>query len=334
MAWNIDDFRLDDQINREIWEQSPALQREVHAQTDDNGDLLFDGSYGCQQAMLGNEGFDENPLPWVPDLVGKDYGAKGSILIVGSAYAPFIRGYGGKRSAIPRLAYRWASATHPANFQQLFFDEVVSPDIDYYSKIEQLLSGCGEGSLHPRMFCLTDLCNGSFVQRRVVEVNPRPHEPHYFSYEIERRDAGGDRVVRRGRSVFHEYVSYGDSRRWLWNRISHGRVKAILALGSIAEHGVLKLMTGEGCSAETTHGETFAGGSLNEANPNGNWVGHYAHHNWRLGDWAQRVDSYWRITQARREWRLLPVQHPSRHGTYWTDDYLAAIRDRIRLLLQ
>ncbi len=335
MPWNIDDFDLDDTLNQEIWRNSPKLQRDVHAQTNDDGERRFNGDFGCQQAMLGDAGFDENPLPWVPDLVGKDYGKKGSLLIVGSAYAPFIRGYGnaGERNAIPKLAYRWASAMRSGDFQELFFDEVIHADKSYYWQIERLLAGIAENLFLPRKYCLTDLCKGSFVKRKIVEVNPYPNEPHYFSYEVSRRDKGGDGDVRRGANVFHAYFSDHRSGNWLWKRITNGKVKAILALGSIAEHGILKLMVEKGCAAETTRGDNFNGGPLAEPNANGDWVRSYAHNGWHLGDWAQRQDSCWRISRQRRKWRLLPICHPSRHATCWTEDYLAAIRGRIPMLL-
>jgi hypothetical protein len=336
MPWNIEDFDLDDPINREIWEHSPALQRGVHSQTDENGNPRFSGDFGCQQAMLGDAGFDEDPLPWVSDLVGKNYGNKGSLLIVGSTYAPFIRGIGntGERNAIPRLAYRWASAMRPGDFQELFFDEVIHPDTSYYSQIERLLGGIGENSFLPRKYCLTDLCKGSFVERTEVDVDPHPNEPHYFSYETARRDRFEDQIFTSGQSIYHSYVSQERSMRWLWKRLQHGKVKAILALGRIAEHGVLKLMADHGCTSETTLRDNFAGGPLTEANPNAPWVSHYAHNDWRLGNWEERDDSYWKITKRNREWRMLPIYHPSRHQTYWTERYLAAIRARIPMLFE
>ena len=43
------------------------------------------------------------PLPWVPDLAGKESDQPGGVLVVGSAYSPFITGLA-KRNARPALS--------------------------------------------------------------------------------------------------------------------------------------------------------------------------------------------------------------------------------------
>src|SRR5438552_16545798 len=85
----------EDEINVGIWTQSPALQKSISASASDP-------NVGAQQAMPKPEHAHlfsaENPLPWVPDLVGPEFGkANPSVLIVGSSYNGFLDGYSSRR---------------------------------------------------------------------------------------------------------------------------------------------------------------------------------------------------------------------------------------------
>lgn len=90
--WSPDNFGLDDELNRRIWDESPRLQRDIQVQQD----VLSAGAIGAQQAMV-----CEQPLPWVPDIIGKESRAEDGVLIVGSAYAGFISEHSTRARTMP-----------------------------------------------------------------------------------------------------------------------------------------------------------------------------------------------------------------------------------------
>ena len=330
MAWNIDDFKLDDEINQQIWEQSPALQREVHAQTDDNGEPLFNGSYGCQQAMLGNEGFDENPLPWVPDLVGKDYGAKGSILIVGSAYAPFLIGYGGRQCIAPdahrHLAHRRATGRF---LDEHFFPLVVNNDGgNYYDKISNVL-GHGEGQvpiISPRAIAVTDLCRGSFVYRPNGEAADDICGDRVISDAHPPIPAGAETQCRR---MFDTYLRAENRYGWLNRRLNNGGLRVVIALGLIAENGILRRFHERGAQIrENESGSEYIPGNHN---PRWNWVGRYAHAGFNLGYWLT-AERWWNVSFGKHlELCVIPTYHPS--AREWTPGYPENLRAKLAAML-
>jgi hypothetical protein len=84
------------------------------------------------------------PLPWVPDLVGKESDQRGGVLVVGSAYSPFIAGLA-QRNA--RLALsRYENATDGSgwtDFQKAFLQDVVQKDSDYYPQSDRCMPSPG-----------------------------------------------------------------------------------------------------------------------------------------------------------------------------------------------
>src|SRR5262245_9519326 len=82
---------VQDELNARIWAESPALQRMIGATSSSRG-------IGAQQSMPKPEHSGrfsaDRPLPWVPDLVGPQFGTTNpSALIVGSSYNGFMIGY-------------------------------------------------------------------------------------------------------------------------------------------------------------------------------------------------------------------------------------------------
>jgi hypothetical protein len=72
-------------------------------------------------------------LPWVPDLVGRHWGEEGSVLVIGSAYAPFIHdNRAGNRQpwhrAMDLTDYANAALRPPEEFLRRFFSTVVKDD--------------------------------------------------------------------------------------------------------------------------------------------------------------------------------------------------------------
>src|SRR4051812_5757715 len=94
--WAADALAQEDAINDAIWTRSPAVQREVQPPVQ----VRLKG-VGAQQAML----LENRVLPWVPDLLGARWREPSAILIVGSAYSPFISGSAGRRRCMPLNDY-------------------------------------------------------------------------------------------------------------------------------------------------------------------------------------------------------------------------------------
>ena len=288
MPWNVEEFDLKDDINWDIWNDSPTLQVEIHTRTNNKNELRFDGSFGCQQAMLSVDGFDANPLPWVPDLVGKDFVEKGSLLIVGSAYAPFLAGFSRRNAILPN---DYAAQETPGGFlANLFLPFVVDKDPNYYGRLEALLE-----NVHPEFSrtVLTDLCRGSFVRR---------------GRQRNRRDSGGDSVVRKCGSLFEEYAFHNFPMEWTWRRLNQGCLRNIVALGQVAEHGILRLFSHKEC--EIWEHET--GIRFDDGDRQTHWVRRYAEKRFNLRYWIQQDrHRWWDVKKGKRKWRVFPVFHPS-----------------------
>ena len=142
------------------------------------------------QADPDARGTSENPLPWVPDLVGvKSAKNKRAVMIIGSAYAGFVAGYSWRNFPLP--CYRAVAENHWLEFQHLYLNHVVDGDGSYYNKLDALFLG-HEARIKEAI--ITDWCRASFVKR--VEWN------HGV-----RRDQCGDPICRdQGVGVFFQYV--------------------------------------------------------------------------------------------------------------------------------
>lgn len=294
--WKLDDLNLTEDLNREIWEQSPQIQC---------SEIGIPTLYGAQQAMIGSDVV----LPWVPDLVGKSLDSEG-LTVCGSAYAGFISPYSGRNGhcvTVPEYRQPTAEA-----FQRIYVNKVVEGGDRYYGRVESLLDG-----ISPLAQTLVmDLCRASFVERGTVSCT--------------RLDKSGDGVVTKqaARAVFETYLDAPTPSQWLWKRISGDFGTRILALGSIAEHGILRLLAKHGMAI-------FIGGigpvRFNQSDRrcmSGEWVRYYAGDlmnvaGRRLQDvvgcrvtlqyWIDN-GSWWTVRNPSNpeiEWRVLPAFHPT-----------------------
>src|SRR2546428_13985689 len=98
--WSLDNLDLTDALNKEIWRDSPARGAALRPR------LPLDRYGGLQDMNLDGLG----GLPWVPDLVGRSWREPDSVLVVGSAYAPFIRPWAGRTAAMDAKDYRDAKS--------------------------------------------------------------------------------------------------------------------------------------------------------------------------------------------------------------------------------
>jgi len=221
-----------DKINDSIWSESPGRQAALAAQFP----VGHVGAIGGQQAMFaegGQPGGPLDPLPWVPDLVGKKSGDEYAIMIIGSAYAPFVSGFTGRLHSMPLGYYQ---DPVPQNWNKFSFrpttgflatvvghaapNELLVDDFSYYGKITAMLN---QGFDLSRII-LTDWCRASFVKRVAVAAgNVRP-------------DCGGDPICGdEGAGVFFHYVE--KNLDWHIRRIEGFKGKIIL-LGLLARRAL------------------------------------------------------------------------------------------------
>jgi hypothetical protein len=308
--WDRALFDFNDLLNNDLRNKSPQVQMDEIGKPSD---------IGSQQAMVGDV------LPWIPDLVGKNWSSSEALLFCGSAYAGIFSEYssrpGGRTMAVNEYAGA-AKATLEA-LQRLYFDKIIDPppranarDSDvYYGKIQEL---CTQGADQSDLACvgdasfiaLFDLCRASFVKR--IQQNGAVKD-----------SSDTKKVIRAHCNVFDKYVEQSASAsEWLWRRVSEGRARRIVALGSVAEHGLLRLFQRRGRSI-------YLGGQGPVEFPKkrlesleGKWVGRYAYE-WlqhkgkalegplKLDCWLCR-STWWSIHEDGKErWRLLPIYHPT-----------------------
>ncbi len=262
-----------DAVNEEIWTRSAAVQADIQAPRR----TWAPGEVGAQQVMCGDEA-----LPWVPDLVGADFAQPGSILVVGMAYAGFIR-----RADHPRGLVRpetYAACVSAADFCAEFARTVV-PAYRYYQHVlDALPPGVG-----PRRVGFTDLCRVA-----LVKVGPRGNS----SSGVERAD----------RALFCRYADHPANLDWHARRLLDSGARVVIALGHVAEHGLLRLLRDElGCSVQATGtgGVAFTRRSGALA-----WPTAYASDDRQIRTWAETRD-WWRSEGPRGRWDVVTVPHTS-----------------------
>ena len=283
--WDAKNFDFTDALNEEIWLLSPDVQQQIHP----TENLKQPGAIGSQQAMLDSRLLTERgPLPWVPDLVGKESQDEGGIVIVGSAYAGFIHEYSTRAAKLPLQAYLAASSIE--DFQRLFLSYVVRPDASYYIPLQNLCSDFGSAS----KLTLMDLCRVSLVKRGL---------------EDEKRSDSNRNILGEAPAMFEKYVESEQPADWLWRRLVDGQAKCVLALGLTVEHGLLRLFSHRGM--RITQGEfvfrpkSFAPGV---------WAMRYADPSRTLRYWLDH-ETWWtirgQVNGVERVWYVLPTYHPS-----------------------
>jgi uracil-DNA glycosylase len=307
------DLEVADSLNQVIWDESVDVQSEIGPPWH----LRAVNSIGAQQAMIEGSAYPclamGSPcLPWVPDLLSKDWKARSAILIVGSAYAGFIREYsGGKGMPIAEYVKAWEGRS-----VKLFIDSFkkhVIANWAYYDFTRNLISGLKANGDEVAGFALFDACRASFVCRSEAPSVPRGDS-------VVRKDRGGDQTVRCQPAVFSRYVESSKPNEWLWKRIQGSKATRIVALGTIAEHALLR------CFARNIDNNHLSIRSVpdnyepkrirqgSDWKTKTEWALDYADDRYHLSHWQK--DGWWEIRETNGEsilvWRLLPVPHPSR----------------------
>lgn len=315
--WNQEYFCPDpDEVNESIWLESASVQEGVQPASD----LRRLNAFGAQQSMVDPDPESDPPttcetrLPWAPDLLGRDWMAEEGILIVGSAYAGFVKEYSGGVG----MHLRDYLACKTANeFRAHFIEQVVGAFRKYYGFVERLGESLKSQNATFSGFALTDLCKASFVCRMGSDCENG--EPKHRGYIKEgrtiRTDEGGDPWVEAAPELYCRYVENPKAMDWTWRRLSMGRAQRIVTLGRIAEHGVLRCFQAHHCQVQ---GITSRSGEWSRfRNPDqSNWARrqNYAEPKLRLSHWLDEQD-WWTVTGnhegSARQWRILPIKHPS-----------------------
>jgi hypothetical protein len=243
------------------------------------------------QARLGG-------LPWVPDLVGRRWREAGAIHVVGSAYSPFIAGGIGR--AIGLDTYRRARA--PAEFLRAFVPAVVLGDRRYYEPLGGLIEGAVGGQ---ERFVLTDLVRACFI---AVED-----------------EKGGDRAVGSDPDLFMAYARSGW--QWTWRRFIESAATGIVALGSVVEHALLKLLRAQDLELRVS-GRPGLWLPADDR-PITTYASNVKLSTWLLRGWWWEASGV--VEGVARVWRILPAYHPS-----WVNRYdpgyratIAAVRSML-----
>jgi hypothetical protein len=301
-------FDFNESINNDLFGKSSQVQL---------AEIGVPSEVGAQQAMV-----TDRVLSWIPDPVGKNWTSSEAVLFCGSAYAGIFSPYSSRGGrTMPFELY--AEAKTLGALQLLYFDRIIdppeargSPD-PYYGKIEKL---CTQTAGHADLGCvadasyiaLFDLCRASFVKR--VRENGAAKDI-----------CDTKRVIRRHCDVFDKYVQSAAASEWLWRRVSEGQARRIVALGSIAEHGLLRLFQRRGRLIYLgSRGPMEFPKEVLEST-DGKWVRHYAYE-WlrheglaveratgplQLNYWLDN-STWWSIHEDEKErWRLLPAYHPT-----------------------
>ena len=198
--WTLDPC---DKINHDIWSQSRTVMRRALAAHPNSLATLL-------QADL--------DLPWVPDLVGPKWRDAGSVVVIGSAYSPFIDGFAGRGKTMPQADY--APEAPVAAFQERFLRRIVRDDSNYYDPLVRLLSPVIVDSSKA---VLLDLCRACLMDRSSGK--------------------GGDRAIKADPDLF--WTLAVANWRWTRQRLEQSRAKVIIVLGFRAEHVLLRLLHDE-----------------------------------------------------------------------------------------
>jgi hypothetical protein len=303
--WSPEYLDCNDPDNEKIWIQSPALQASIQS----TGLLNAEGDIGPQQIMI--DGFDA-PVPWVPDVLGLEWKHPESLIIVGSAYAPFIAGISKRDCTLPLREY--VNARSAADFLVTFLRHVITPDRAYYSKIRLLAADVS----NQKRIALFDLCRASYAVRGARCSRETMDEAAEYTFR--------DRIaVNRGkparhtparaeasRRLFTSYVEAPQQRQWTLDRLIKSEARRIIALGSIAEYGLLKLFFD--ANIRTIYQRSRPNQPWFPSRTHGDkWTLKYARARRTLQGWLDASD--WWVVEGvvdgvRRRWCVLPVLHP------------------------
>ena len=304
--WAHADRTRDDPTNNDIWAESPFAMAQVH---DIRGDgVEFSGEFGCQQAMVGDEAFtdgghrligaydDDEPLPWIPDWVGRRASGDCGVTVIGPSYPPVIKERGRLWAGIPLADYR-AAETADA-FLDLLTDQVLEDGefMGHFTQLESLLFPFRTAA----DLCYFNLCRGSFV---IQSQDPGDSDDRYDD-DLDNSQLANPADRRKHQLLYGEYVQMKE--RWTLKRLSESRSGVVIALGRVAEHGLLRLFRRKGAVIHRhDDGVEWNPPALED---DAVWPSLAADPTRPIGSWTDRSGRWWDVRGADdRRWRVLPV---------------------------
>lgn len=280
VSWSLDALDLEDPLNEEIWQHSPEEQERIQPYRD--GWAI--GEIGAQQAMR-----YPYRLPWVPDIVGRDWKSRDAVVIFGSAYGPLV-GREGRPSFI--APHKYVRASNAAEFTKLYSEKVLQDR--YYRRIAEL----GSTVVPVYRMIILDLGRVSFVRCSLD------------------RDEGGDSVIGSTPELFTRHVQSPAANEWLWRRVLGTEAETVIALGKVAEHGILRLFS-RNLRDVSIRDSSDASIRFVAKLEDHRWPLRNAHHSRTLKDRAAAASPpYWAVEGMTSEgilraWRVAVVPHPT-----------------------
>ena len=302
--WAHEDRAKGDEINRDIWETSPMRMGAIHdVRTDGVG---FTGEFGCQQAMVCEQAFtveaprligaydDDEPLPWIPDWVGNRHGSGTGVTLVGPSYPPIIIERALYWAGMPLADYRTAGSAD--EFLTTFTEQILRDgDFSHFTQIESMLFPFRTAA----DICYFNLCRGSFVTRC-----QRSGDDQYGDERLDGSHLGETPARRLYHLLYNDYVKAAED--WTWQRLLDSRSGAVIALGKVAEHGLLRLFRRKGATITcASDGREWNPPALNDEVF---WPSRQADDDRPVEYWIERSGRWWNVSMPDvADWCILPV---------------------------
>ena len=201
-------------------------------------------------------------------------------------------------------------------FFDSFFRRIVIGDPDYYGPLGALFSAVG---LSQNDIALFDLCRASFVEKTHINYKGGVEStyPTQYSAFVE-----GPPVPFPPKEVPSSFADWTWD-TWLWERIMGTESRCIVALGHIAQNGILRLFRGRlavGTFQLSRHSGSVT--HLPKCLASGNNAWPTPDPKYPLSGWLTNKD-WWIVSgtihvdgqESKRSWCVLPIYHPSARET-------------------
>jgi hypothetical protein len=214
---------------------------------------------------------------------------------------------------MPLADYLASVSHHHSSFQTAFIQQVVRDFRTYYGLVERLGRALNGDAANASDIAVTELCKASFVMR-VGNDGPEQwaaNAGYTTTGRIVRRDDSAEPNGDRSASIFSDYAENTKAAGWLWDRLTSGSARRVLALGRVAEHGLLRCF---GFRQEVTDIRCSKGPWTRHRNPDTNtWarVRNRAEPKLNIDHWLQ-AGEWWTVSAMiagqPRDWHVLPIR--------------------------
>ena len=313
--WDLSHFILNDALNQEVWRDSKRMHESICWTWGENP--------GDPEPRAAGRAFPLGPLPWVPDLVGKDWPEDEDGLLICEPACLGLTAPGGAPNCGYSLdEYASQAKAHPLDCAEPLASlwrhlGGTKAKWNHYDRLGAFLED--KVQILPESVALMHLVRAPAVLRPANDSGP--------AKGVDRRLDKYAGIVNSGNLFVRSGLT--EQQMWLWRRINESRVRRIVAFGRVAEHGLLRLFLNVGlsCFGGCIRIRTFrdrgvrilarryVAADLRRLAPH-TWVPQLAaSHSWcserRKLDYWLREEDFWSITLGSRVWYVLPMQHPA-----------------------